>query len=190
MGEYSILSFCELRAKEVVNVLDGRRLGRITDIVFSCSHHGEVKGIVVPFCRRFFFGRGQEVFVPWQCIKKIGEDVILVDLVLDENPGHFNYKKRRRYSEFENGKFDRHYGGNEHSHNNAKVHSISKDNEASDDDDGTQSGYGGSLKKPNFNFDASPPKKNKTKIDKSEPACDRKCDKCMLFDCEQRWKNH
>ena len=45
------LTFCELRAKEVVNASDGRKLGRITDLVFSADS-GAVKGIVAPFTRR------------------------------------------------------------------------------------------------------------------------------------------
>ena len=79
------LTFCELRAKEVVNASDGRKLGRITDLVFSADS-GEVKGIVAPFTRRGLFGKGQDVFIPWRCIQKIGEDVILVEIGSSDSP--------------------------------------------------------------------------------------------------------
>ena len=40
------ISFTELKEKEVINVFDGKKLGRIVDILFDCIS-GEVKGIVV-----------------------------------------------------------------------------------------------------------------------------------------------
>lgn len=76
-------TFCELRAKEVVNASDGRRLGRIIDLVLS-ENGGSVKGIVAPYSRRGFLGKGQDVFIPWRCIQKIGEDVILVEIRLPQ----------------------------------------------------------------------------------------------------------
>lgn len=74
------ITFCEMREKEVVNIIDGRKLGRILDVVFTC--HGEVIGIVVPGERRFFknISSSESLFIPWKCIKKIGEDTILVEM--------------------------------------------------------------------------------------------------------------
>ena len=42
---------------------------------------GSVKGIVVFGPCRFFglFGRGEEFYIPWECIKQIGDDIILID---------------------------------------------------------------------------------------------------------------
>ena len=65
MGENCELSYCELRAKEIINTADGRRLGRIVDVVFS-GYNGEIKGIVVPYMRRLFFSRSQENFITWK----------------------------------------------------------------------------------------------------------------------------
>ncbi len=74
------LTFCELRNKEVINVSDGKRLGRIFDMVFTFN--GKVMGIVVPGDRSFFRGIGgvDSLFIPWCNICKIGDDVILVEL--------------------------------------------------------------------------------------------------------------
>ena len=75
------LTFCELRGKEVVNVVDGKRLGRICDLAMTCN--GRVIGIMAPGDRsalRSFSGK-DVVFIPWQNIAKIGDDVILVDLM-------------------------------------------------------------------------------------------------------------
>ncbi len=74
------LTFCELREKEVVNTIDGKKLGRIIDMVISCT--GEVIGLVVPGERRSLrvVASGESLFIPWKCITKIGEDTILAQL--------------------------------------------------------------------------------------------------------------
>ena len=74
------LTFCELRGKEVVNVADGKRFGRIIDLALTCN--GRVLGIVAPGDKSLLkcFGGKDALFIPWQNICKIGDDVILVDL--------------------------------------------------------------------------------------------------------------
>lgn len=73
------ISYTELRDKEVVNIADGKKLGRITDIVFSLK--GRVAGIVTPGERRLFKnGAENNVFIPWTNILKIGNDIILIEL--------------------------------------------------------------------------------------------------------------
>lgn len=73
-------TFCELREKEVVNIADGKKLGRIMDICIHCS--GKVVGIVCPGEKKIFknFSSGDGIFVPWQSVVRIGDDVILVQL--------------------------------------------------------------------------------------------------------------
>lgn len=75
------ITFCDLRAKEVVNICDGKRMGNIIDIVLdSCSFR--VTGIVVPSEKSFFnfFKSNPDIFIPFNRIRKIGRDVILVEL--------------------------------------------------------------------------------------------------------------
>lgn len=74
-------SFLELRCKEVVNVVDGKRLGHIVDIVFELAS-GRITGLVVPGDRNIWnvFKSGGEIFVPYNQICKIGDDTILVEL--------------------------------------------------------------------------------------------------------------
>lgn len=84
-------SFTELRNKEVINVLSGRLLGNVNDIIvdFRCNN---ILGIVVPGSRSFFnfFKPCQEIFIPVGSICKIGEDVILVEVV------ETSHKKNRK----------------------------------------------------------------------------------------------
>lgn len=71
------VSFSELRAKEVINTQDGRRLGRVCDVVL-CYPDNRWVGLVVPGGRGF--SRKQELFLELRNIVKIGEDVILVNV--------------------------------------------------------------------------------------------------------------
>jgi YlmC/YmxH family sporulation protein len=71
------ISFSELRAKEVVNTQDGRKLGRVCDVVL-CYPENRWIGLVVPSGRGF--GKRQELFLELRHIVKIGEDVILVNV--------------------------------------------------------------------------------------------------------------
>ena len=80
------LTFCELRGKEIVNVVDGKRLGRLTDLALTCN--GRVLGFMAPGDKSALkaFGGKESVFIPWQNITKIGDDVILVNLMLGNFP--------------------------------------------------------------------------------------------------------
>ena len=79
-------SFLELKAKQVINTVDGKCLGHITDIVFDvvCA---KALGFVVPQPNQGFWGlfrSGRDIFIPFDCVCKIGVDVILVELYIDE----------------------------------------------------------------------------------------------------------
>ncbi|MGE5583744.1 MAG: YlmC/YmxH family sporulation protein [Bacillota bacterium] len=70
----------ELREREVVNVLDGRRLGLASDLEIE-AETGRIKAIVVPGPGKFLwlFGKNDDFVIPWERIVKIGVDVILVE---------------------------------------------------------------------------------------------------------------
>ncbi len=71
-------SYQELRQKEVVNLCDGKRLGKVCDVVFSYPE-GRVQGIVVPGGRGFRLGRA-DMFIDLRSVNKIGIDVVLVEV--------------------------------------------------------------------------------------------------------------
>ena len=73
------MTFSELRSKDLINSSDGKRLGKACDIVFD-SITGKIRGIVAPYGKKSYFGKGQDIFIPFKCILKIGEDVVLVDV--------------------------------------------------------------------------------------------------------------
>lgn len=72
------LSFGDLRVKEVINTQDGRKLGKVCDMVF-CYPENKILGIVVPGGKTFAFKR-EELFIDLRNVVKIGDDVILVNV--------------------------------------------------------------------------------------------------------------
>ncbi len=72
----------ELKKKDVINVIDGRCLGRIIDVQFDFPE-GVIVGIVVPGrCNRGVFRLFDKnrMYIDESNIVKIGGDVILVDI--------------------------------------------------------------------------------------------------------------
>jgi YlmC/YmxH family sporulation protein len=71
----------DLRQKEVINIVDGRRLGFVKDAEFSLES-GRILSIVLPGPWSFLhlFGKETEMVIPWRDIRKIGEEIILVDI--------------------------------------------------------------------------------------------------------------
>lgn len=72
------ITFDELQEKEVINILAGNKLGRIIDVVFDIST-ASLKGFIVPGERKLF-KKSEEIFIPLRQVKKIGDDVILVQI--------------------------------------------------------------------------------------------------------------
>ena len=77
--------FTQLQCKEVICVSDGRRLGFISDVVVE-EPDGKICAIIVPgICKLFgTLGRHDDFLIPWNCIRRIGPDIVLVDTNPDE----------------------------------------------------------------------------------------------------------
>lgn len=70
----------DLQKKEVINITDGKRLGFVYDVEIDLET-GRIGSIIIPGGYRFFglFGKGEEYVVTFEQIKKIGDDIILVE---------------------------------------------------------------------------------------------------------------
>ena len=87
----------DLRRKEVINICDGCRLGCVADVDIRVPE-GQVVAIVVYGPCRFFglFGRGEEFYIPWECIQRIGDDIILIDKPFPRRDPALDRKRRKR----------------------------------------------------------------------------------------------
>jgi len=76
------MTFSELKQKDVVNVVDGRRLGKPVDLVLN--HGACVEALVVPGASGGFLNllkqEREGCYVPWNRVLRIGDDVILVEI--------------------------------------------------------------------------------------------------------------
>lgn len=77
------MKISDFQTKDVINIVDGKKLGQVSDLELDLRH-GRIQSIVVPGHTRFFglFGNGGigDVVIPWRNIVKIGLDVVLVKL--------------------------------------------------------------------------------------------------------------
>ncbi|NWQ43903.1 YlmC/YmxH family sporulation protein [Bacillus sp. EB106-08-02-XG196] len=74
-----MVKISEFQIKDVVNVSDGKKLGNIGDIEINLST-GKIEAVIVTGNGKVlgFFGREEDIVIPWKNIIKIGQDVILV----------------------------------------------------------------------------------------------------------------
>lgn len=81
-GGNGTMLFSELCKKEVINIRDCKRLGKVTDFEFDeCS--GCIHKLIVPGNSNKLFNFlqcEQDIVIPYRNIKQIGPDIILVDI--------------------------------------------------------------------------------------------------------------
>lgn len=74
-------SFVELCAKDVINMVDGQRLGTVSDAAIRMSDGCIISLTVAAPARILGLLHGGRGFViPWSAVCKVGSDVILVQL--------------------------------------------------------------------------------------------------------------
>jgi len=71
----------DLRQKEVINMSDGKRMGFISDIEINMED-GRIEALILPGSGKFFgiIGKESEIIIPWDRVKIVGEDTVLVDI--------------------------------------------------------------------------------------------------------------
>ena len=76
------MSFSEIRRKDVVNIRDGRKLGRPIDLILNDA--ACVQALVVPGRSGGLLGFLRQdregCVIDWSRVRRIGDDVILVEL--------------------------------------------------------------------------------------------------------------
>ena len=71
----------DLQHKDVINVKDGKKIGNIIDINIELD--GKMECLIVEKSKFFvsMFSNKDEIEIKWNQIEKIGEDVILVNII-------------------------------------------------------------------------------------------------------------
>ena len=71
----------EISQKDVINICDGSKLGNAEDFELDLCNCC-VTALVVPGPCRFFglLAPKSDYVIPWRCVKKVGNDTILVEV--------------------------------------------------------------------------------------------------------------
>ena len=81
------MSFSDLKQKDVINICDGRKMGRPIDLILN--EHACVEALILPGGSAGVFGllrpEREGCVIPWRLVREIGDDVILVEM--DSNGG-------------------------------------------------------------------------------------------------------
>lgn len=74
--------FNDLSGKELINIHDGVRLGRILDCDLYIDRNGRIEYLLIPDFKSPFklFRERKMIKIPWSKIKNIGNDLIVVEI--------------------------------------------------------------------------------------------------------------
>ena len=82
----------ELSCKEVINICDGTRYGYVNDVEIDTAC-GRIISLIIHTSKfASLFSDCEDIIIPWESIKRIGEDLILVDNIIE--PLYRNKKNR------------------------------------------------------------------------------------------------
>ena len=80
------MSFSDLKQKDVINICDGRKMGRPIDLILN--DRACVEALVVPGGGNGIIGllrpEREGCVIPWRQVRQIGDDVILVEIESNE----------------------------------------------------------------------------------------------------------
>lgn len=71
----------DFKHKEVININDAKRLGFVQDVTANLET-GIITSIIVPGSNKLFnfLSNSNDIVIPWEKIKCIGDEIILVDI--------------------------------------------------------------------------------------------------------------
>ena len=77
MGEKGL----DFKHKEVINIVNAKRLGYVQDVCADLDT-GTITSIIVPGEKKIktMFSNSNDIIIPWEKIKSIGDDIILVEI--------------------------------------------------------------------------------------------------------------
>lgn len=88
------MRFGDLMGKEVINMYNGARLGVVGESDMDIDVvTGEIRSIILPKKNNIFNAwiDRQKIVIPWEAVRKIGAEVIIVELD-QTNPGYAQHR--------------------------------------------------------------------------------------------------
>ena len=81
-------SIAELRNKEIICKVNGMRIGNVDDVEIDVTN-GKLQSVIIYGKGKLlpFFGRNDDIVIPWSEIDIIGEDTILINCEITANSG-------------------------------------------------------------------------------------------------------
>ncbi|HBA02875.1 hypothetical protein IO99_09610 [Clostridium sulfidigenes] len=76
--ETSMFAINSLKTMEIIDINTGTKLGYIKDFKVNCEEY-KLEAVILPTQKSGWFSKNEDIELPWERIKKIGVDVILVD---------------------------------------------------------------------------------------------------------------
>ncbi|MBU3216213.1 YlmC/YmxH family sporulation protein [Clostridium estertheticum] len=67
-----------LRQMEIIDINSGSKMGYIKDLKVDCDDY-KIVSILMPTQKSSWFNKNNSIEIPWEKVKKVGVDVILVD---------------------------------------------------------------------------------------------------------------
>lgn len=71
-------SLGRLKSMEVIEINSGIKLGFIRDFKVDCDEC-RIKSLLLPSQKISWFGKNEDIEIPWESIFKVGADVILIN---------------------------------------------------------------------------------------------------------------
>ena len=76
------MNLSDLQLKEIIDISSGKRLGTIVDVIIDSK--GSILKLLLDNKRnrsKLFVSNKEEYFIEWKNIIKLGDDIILVDIM-------------------------------------------------------------------------------------------------------------
>ena len=75
------MKLSELSKKDIINIKDGKTIGKIVDVEFDINNGYMIRFIIESSnIIKSIFSNSEELTIKFSQIKKLGEDVILIDI--------------------------------------------------------------------------------------------------------------
>ena len=74
----SMYSISDLKSMQIIDINLGLKLGFVKDFKIDCENH-KILSLLLPSHKISWLKKNEDIEIPWERVKKIGVDIILID---------------------------------------------------------------------------------------------------------------